>query len=176
MIRHRFEHGLYVREREAHQAQPPAGALLYIHGLGESGLCFEPLLASPRLATWRQLTIDLPGYGKSPWRDARPGLEGDHRLGGLEGFEDRRARIDAGLERHVVDEARGLQLAAGRYEAELAQIEDRAADAKAVVGVLEHLDLQRARVDRMALGPEGLDPLQRVFTVRHRRSQFTSVP
>jgi len=41
-----------------------------VHGLGESGLCFEDLLNSPRLRSWDQLAIDLPGYGKSPWPSA----------------------------------------------------------------------------------------------------------
>lgn len=42
-------------------------SLVYVHGLGESGLGFEPLLAHDRLAGWRQLAVDMPGYGKSPW-------------------------------------------------------------------------------------------------------------
>ncbi len=44
-----------------------AGTILYIHGLGESGLCFEQLMADERLAHWRHLAVDLEGYGKSAW-------------------------------------------------------------------------------------------------------------
>ncbi len=43
------------------------GTLVYIHGLGESGLCFETLLADPRLGRWSHLAVDLVGYGKSYW-------------------------------------------------------------------------------------------------------------
>ncbi len=71
MIRHRFNHGLYIRERDVPDA---AGSLVYIHGLGESGLCFEGLLAAPRLERWRQLAPDMPGYGKCPWAPHPLGL------------------------------------------------------------------------------------------------------
>ncbi len=47
----------------------PTGTVLYIHGLGESGLCFEHLMADERLAHWRHLAIDLEGYGKSSWAE-----------------------------------------------------------------------------------------------------------
>lgn len=46
-------------------------SLLYIHGLGESSLCFEGLLGSPRLAGYHQVAPDLFGYGRSP----RPSTE-----------------------------------------------------------------------------------------------------
>jgi pimeloyl-ACP methyl ester carboxylesterase len=45
------------------------GTLLYIHGLGESGLCFEKLVRQAELAGAHQLVPDLPGYGRSAWRD-----------------------------------------------------------------------------------------------------------
>ena len=48
-------------------APAPATPLLYIHGLGESALGFEGILRDPRLASYRHLAPDLPGYGKSPW-------------------------------------------------------------------------------------------------------------
>jgi len=57
-----FEHGMYVRD---HPVPGSRGTLLYIHGLGESGLCFEHLLTHPGLTGWRQLIPDLPGYGRS---------------------------------------------------------------------------------------------------------------
>lgn len=41
-------------------------AIVYLHGLGESGLCFEKLIQSPRLARWTHFVPDLAGYGKSP--------------------------------------------------------------------------------------------------------------
>ena len=61
-----FEHEMFIRGRDANNRR---GTLLYIHGLGESGLCFEHLLGHPGLNQWRQLVPDLPGYGRSPWRD-----------------------------------------------------------------------------------------------------------
>jgi pimeloyl-ACP methyl ester carboxylesterase len=88
----------------------PRGTLLYIHGLGESGLCFEHLFAHPGLAEWRQLVPDMPGYGRSPWpavplslaaqadhlaqwlrecpavRDAAPVVVVGHSLGGVLGL------------------------------------------------------------------------------------------
>ena len=67
-IRHRFEHGLFVRELLAGNDDGQAsGTVVYVHGLGESGLCFERLVADGRLARWRHLVPDLPGYGKSSW-------------------------------------------------------------------------------------------------------------
>jgi len=45
----------------------PLGTLLYVHGLGESSLCFESLVTDPRLASWKQILPDLPGYGRSEW-------------------------------------------------------------------------------------------------------------
>lgn len=74
MIRHAVdrEFGLYVRESGP---QTAATTVLWVHGLGESGLCFEGLLAHPRLAHVRQLAADVPGYGKSPWTAEPPSLE-----------------------------------------------------------------------------------------------------
>lgn len=72
MIRHRFHHGLYIRE---HDAPDPAGTVIYVHGLGESGLCFESLLDHPRLERWRHLAADMPGYGKCPWAPRPLSLE-----------------------------------------------------------------------------------------------------
>ncbi len=43
--------------------------LVFVHGLGESGLCFEEVLAEPRLDRWRRLAPDLVGYGRSAWSD-----------------------------------------------------------------------------------------------------------
>ncbi|MEL7059890.1 MAG: alpha/beta hydrolase [Acidobacteriota bacterium] len=57
------------------------GALLFIHGLGESGLCFERLASDARLDGWDHLIPDLPGYGGSSWPQAE--------------------RLERGLTRHV---------------------------------------------------------------------------
>lgn len=63
------EGGLHLRERRRRR---PAGSLLFVHGLGESGLCFEGLLRRPELASWDILCPDLPGYGRSLWPDPAP--------------------------------------------------------------------------------------------------------
>lgn len=63
-ITHRLEVGMFVRRLAAAE---PLGTLLYVHGLGESALCFERLMADPRLASWHHLAPDLTGYGKSLW-------------------------------------------------------------------------------------------------------------
>jgi len=55
----------------------PCGTLLYIHGLGESGLCFDELIANERLSEWNHVVPDLIGYGRSHWPEGRITLE-DH--------------------------------------------------------------------------------------------------
>jgi pimeloyl-ACP methyl ester carboxylesterase len=55
---------MFVRDRKAGGEQH---CLLFLHGLGESGLCFEHLLSHHGLRSWRLLIPDLPGYGRSPW-------------------------------------------------------------------------------------------------------------
>lgn len=71
-ITQHFEHGLHWRRRSNEGA---LGTVLYIHGLGESGLCFESLMTDPRLQGWNHLVPDLPGYGKTPWCDEPLGLD-----------------------------------------------------------------------------------------------------
>jgi pimeloyl-ACP methyl ester carboxylesterase len=66
--RRRFDHGMHVIDREA-AGDAGRPALVFIHGLGESGLCFEHLCARIDLAPWRLLVPDLPGYGRSPWTE-----------------------------------------------------------------------------------------------------------
>ncbi len=64
----RWERGLYLRDSGPRPDDPTGhGVLLFVHGLGESGLCFEHLAGRPELAPWRQLVPDLPGYGRTPW-------------------------------------------------------------------------------------------------------------
>lgn len=56
------QRGLYICERPV---KDPQGLLVYIHGLGESGLCFEHLLSHAGLGEWHQIILDLPSYGRS---------------------------------------------------------------------------------------------------------------
>jgi pimeloyl-ACP methyl ester carboxylesterase len=46
--------------------------LVWIHGLGESSVSFEPVIA--RLPSFAHVLVDLPGYGRSPWPSAAPSL------------------------------------------------------------------------------------------------------
>ena len=57
-----IEQGMFVRE------SGPAGStpVVWIHGLGESGLCFDGILDHPELRYRRHLVPDLPGYGRTP--------------------------------------------------------------------------------------------------------------
>lgn len=57
---------MHVRER------PGSPTLLWLHGLGESGRCFEAIAAHPALAGAGALIPDLPGYGRSPSPTALP--------------------------------------------------------------------------------------------------------
>jgi pimeloyl-ACP methyl ester carboxylesterase len=63
-MRHDLQHGIFVREAGA-EAGPRT--VVWIHGLGESGLNFEGVLARPELAGWRHVAYDLPGYGRTAW-------------------------------------------------------------------------------------------------------------
>ncbi|HUP21344.1 MAG TPA: alpha/beta hydrolase [Thermoanaerobaculia bacterium] len=64
-MRRRFRDGLAYRESLSKGA--PLGTLLFVHGLGESGLCFEGLLEEEKLEAFCRVAVDLPGYGASPW-------------------------------------------------------------------------------------------------------------
>lgn len=48
--------------------------LVWIHGLGESGACFERVVATAPLAERPSVVPDLPGYGRSPWPVRAEGL------------------------------------------------------------------------------------------------------
>ena len=61
-MRHALHHGVFLREAGS---DAPAPSVLWIHGLGESGLCFEQLCRHPALESWPCLVPDLPGYGRS---------------------------------------------------------------------------------------------------------------
>ena len=65
--------GLFLRCRNS-TAGEPQGTLLWIHGLGESGLGFEGIAGHDRLGAWHHLVVDLPGYGKSSWPATAPDL------------------------------------------------------------------------------------------------------
>ncbi len=101
-LRREIRDGVFERRSTPAAAR---GVLLYVHGLGESGLCFEPLLEHPELAGWEQIAPDLPGYGKSDWprapltlaeqaeflwrryppRSGRPAVLLGHSMGGVVG-------------------------------------------------------------------------------------------
>jgi pimeloyl-ACP methyl ester carboxylesterase len=68
-VRHFCEAGMFVREVRPRNEGP---VVLFVHGLGESGLCFEHLLHAPQLDGYRLLVPDLPGYGRSAWPAAGP--------------------------------------------------------------------------------------------------------
>jgi pimeloyl-ACP methyl ester carboxylesterase len=57
---------MFVRARQGPAGTPP---LVFVHGLGESGLCFERLLVESRLDGRRLLSPDLAGYGRSAWSE-----------------------------------------------------------------------------------------------------------
>lgn len=54
--------GLWTR---VHRATEPRGTLLYVHGLGESGVGLEHTMRAAALDRWTHLAPDLPGYGQS---------------------------------------------------------------------------------------------------------------
>jgi len=52
--------------------------IVWIHGLGEWSVSFEPVTAHAALAGFCHVLLDLPGYGRSPWpadRDPPDDLE-----------------------------------------------------------------------------------------------------
>ena len=57
---------LFVRHREAHTSRP---VLLFVHGLGESGLCFNEAFESTDMKEYGLVVPDLPGYGRSSMAD-----------------------------------------------------------------------------------------------------------
>ncbi len=65
-----LEHGMQVRR--AGQGGRPGPRVVWIHGLGESSVSFEPVIE--KLPGFDHVLVDLPGYGRSPWPDAPLGL------------------------------------------------------------------------------------------------------
>lgn len=72
MFDNSFEERFFCRYAKR---KKPVGTILYIHGLGESGLCFEPLILDEQLSEWSHIVLDLEGYGKSLWTEQPKGLE-----------------------------------------------------------------------------------------------------
>lgn len=67
-----FEHPLFYRYINRSNS---VGTLFYIHGLGESGFCFESLMQNEFLFQWSHIAVDLEGYGKSLWPETPTSLE-----------------------------------------------------------------------------------------------------
>jgi len=63
-MRHTLHHGIFLRESGADRG---ARTILWIHGLGESALCFEKTIDRTELAGWRHIAPDIPGYGRTAW-------------------------------------------------------------------------------------------------------------
>lgn len=58
-MRWSVEHGMSVRRTGA------GPRVVWIHGLGESSVSFEPVVA--RLPGFEHVLVDMPGYGRAPW-------------------------------------------------------------------------------------------------------------
>lgn len=65
-MRWALEHGMMVRR----VGKGPR--IVWIHGLGESSVSFEPVIA--RMPEHTHVLVDLPGYGRSPWPEQPLGL------------------------------------------------------------------------------------------------------
>jgi len=59
---------LHVRQSAIGEGAP---AVLFIHGLGESGLCFREAFEMPSMAGFNLIVPDLPGYGRSRFMKQR---------------------------------------------------------------------------------------------------------
>ncbi|MBN1551380.1 alpha/beta hydrolase [bacterium] len=66
--RHFIDHAMIFREISPELA---SGVIFYIHGLGESSLCFQKLMSNQAFSDYRQIAPDLPGYGRTPWMDQK---------------------------------------------------------------------------------------------------------
>jgi pimeloyl-ACP methyl ester carboxylesterase len=63
-----FEHGMMVR-RFAIGAGPE---IVWIHGLGEWSVSYDPIVRHPAFTGFAHTLPDLPGYGRSPWPVKQP--------------------------------------------------------------------------------------------------------
>jgi pimeloyl-ACP methyl ester carboxylesterase len=64
-----LEHGMMVRRFG------DGPEIVWIHGLGEWSLSFDPIASHPALAGFAHVLPDLPGYGRSPWPETADDLE-----------------------------------------------------------------------------------------------------
>ena len=101
------ELGMAIRRRRATSARG-RGTIVWIHGLGESGLCFESAICDPRLAAWTHVVPDLLGYGKSVWPEVALGLE--QHAAGLDLLLDRLGLDDIALVGHSMGGVIGTYL------------------------------------------------------------------
>jgi pimeloyl-ACP methyl ester carboxylesterase len=69
-MRWSIEHGMVVRR--AGEGARPGPRVVWIHGLGESSVSFEPVIA--KLPGYEHVLVDLPGYGRSQWPERAPSL------------------------------------------------------------------------------------------------------
>jgi len=83
--------------------------MVWIHGLGESGACFEGIVATAPLADRPVVVPDLPGYGRSPWPVRAEGLvdTAEH----LAGWMRRRVPVPAVVVGHSMGGVLGVLLA-----------------------------------------------------------------
>ncbi|MGN6109022.1 MAG: alpha/beta fold hydrolase [Kofleriaceae bacterium] len=85
-----FEHGMTVRRIGA------GPELVWIHGLGEWSVSFDPIARHPALAGFRHVLPDLPGYGRSPWPALGQGDSLERHADALAGWIGSRAPILVG--------------------------------------------------------------------------------
>jgi 3-oxoadipate enol-lactonase len=69
-MRWSLEAGMVVRRTGPGDRVGPR--IVWIHGLGESSVSFEPVIA--KMPGFSHVLVDLPGYGRSPWPEAATGL------------------------------------------------------------------------------------------------------
>jgi pimeloyl-ACP methyl ester carboxylesterase len=65
-MRWSLEHGMVVRRTGS------GPRVVWVHGLGESSVSFEPVVAA--MPGFAHVLVDLPGYGRSPWPEQGSGL------------------------------------------------------------------------------------------------------
>ncbi|MCU0223189.1 MAG: alpha/beta hydrolase [Acidobacteria bacterium] len=137
---HAVEDGWFVRET---RPEDPAATIFYIHGLGESGLSFEGLLAAPELRSYRQVAPDMPGYGRSAWPERAPSL--DETVEQLADFWRRRGEAPAVVVGHSLGGVLG-QLLAERHPG--------------LVLALVDVDGNKAGADAVFSGRAAAEPLE----------------
>jgi 3-oxoadipate enol-lactonase len=66
-MRWSLENGMVVRRTGS------GPRVVWVHGLGESSVSFEPVVAA--MPGFSHVLVDLPGYGRSPWPEQASGLD-----------------------------------------------------------------------------------------------------